>query len=150
MLHQLHADEGVLPGELRDDLRQQLQAALDGDAHADAAVDFLLRFGDFAAQVALDIQHLLRGVDVLLAGEGQGDGIGAAVENCRAQILLDLLDRLGERRLGNEQSLAGRGDGAFTKDGQNIMYVFRIRKVSLPCARITDEKNPVFTSVFEI
>ena len=57
-------------------IRDRLNAALAGNAHAHAAVHLFFGFGDFSAQIAVDIQHGLRGFDVALAGIGEGDGIG--------------------------------------------------------------------------
>lgn len=84
-------------------------------------------FRDFGAQVALDVQHLLGRLHILLPGKGQGDGLRAAVKDGRAQILLDLLDRLRERGLGDEQLLAGGGDGALVHDGHDIADVLEIQ-----------------------
>ena len=71
-----------------------------------------LGFGDFRAEVAVDIQNGLRRLDVALPGVRQGDGVGRAVEDGRAQILLDELDRLRKRGLRDEQLFARRGDRA--------------------------------------
>ena len=97
-------------GELGNDHGQDLQPTLVGDAHAHPAVDLLFCLGDFGAQVVVDIQNGLGSLDIAFSRVGQRDGIGAAVENGCAQILLDLLDRLGERRLGDKQLFAGRCD----------------------------------------
>ena len=126
VLHQLHRDIGIPAREFRDDQRQKLQSPLHRDAHADAAVDFGGHLGELRAQIPLDVQHLLRRIHVLVAGVGQGDGVRAAVKDGRAQILLDLLDRLGEGGLGDVELLAGGGDGALAKDGQHILNVLHV------------------------
>ena len=77
-----------------DNQGQELDAALAGNAHAYAAVHLFSWFRRFPAEVAVDIQNGLCRLDVALPGVRQGDGIGGAVEDGRAQILLDELDRL--------------------------------------------------------
>ena len=57
----------------------------------------------------------------------QGDGVGGAVEDGRAQILLDELDRLRKRGLRDEQLFARRGDRALGQDGQHVVDMLKIQ-----------------------
>ena len=128
VFQQLDFDIGVALDELRDNQRQELDAALAGNAHAHAAVHLFLGFGDFRVEVAVDIQNGLRRLDVALPGVRQGDGIGGAVEDGRAQILLDELDRLRKRGLRDEQLFARRGDRALGQDGQHVVDMLKIQE----------------------
>ena len=76
IFQQVDFDIRVAFDKFRNDEGEQLNAALAGNAHAHAAVHLFFGFGDFSAQIAVDIQHGLRGFDVALTGIGEGDGIG--------------------------------------------------------------------------
>ena len=138
VLQQLDADVRVHPRELRNHQRQQLQPALHGDADAQPPVQLLLRLRDARAQVAVDVHHLMGRVYVLLPGIGQGDGVGRAVKDRRTQVLLDLLERLGERGLGDVELFARRGDGALAQDGEDVLHMLEIHRNPSPeCCSIT-------------
>ena len=117
VLDEVDFDKRITLDEFRNDEREELDAALAGNADAHASMHLFFSFRDFRTQVAVDIQHRLRRLNITLTGEGQRDGVGCAVKDGCAQILLDELDGLRKRGLRDKELFAGGGNRAFVQNG---------------------------------
>ena len=66
------------------------------------------------------LQHLLRLLDDALADRRHRDLALAALEEARAQLLLELLDRDRKRGLAHEAALRGAAEAALVRDGDDV------------------------------
>ena len=87
--------------------------------------------GDGFVQLRFDLQKAARGLHIELPGGRERNGRGAALEDGLAELLLDLADLLGERRLGDKERFCRGGEAAFADNGEHELGVAGIHK-SLP------------------
>ena len=84
--------------------------------------------GDRLVHLRFDLQKAARGLHIDLPGRGERDGRCAALKDGRAELLLDLPNLLGERRLGDEERFGRRGEAAFARDGEHELSVSGIHE----------------------
>ena len=77
------------------------------------------------------LQHLLRLLDDALADRRYRHLALAALENLRAQLLLELLDRDRQRRLADEAMLRRPAEIAFLRDGDDIAQLVERHRSAL-------------------
>jgi hypothetical protein len=63
-----------------------------------------------------------------LAGGGQSDARGQALQKRAAELPLEALDLLREGRLGDEQSFGGSRERAFVGDRQQVLQLSKVRR----------------------
>jgi hypothetical protein len=71
-------------------------------------------------------RHLARAPHQHLAGGGQAHAAPVLLEQFRAQVFLEAVDALGQRRLGAVQALGGASQVAF---GGNDFEIFQVAEV---------------------
>ena len=88
------------------------------------------------------LQHLLRLLDDALADRRHRDLALAALEEPRAELLLELLDRDRQRRLAHEAALRGAAEAPLVRDGDDVAkLVQRHRRCRL--AALAQERGEV-------
>ena len=81
--------------------------------------------GEMFAHFALYLHYFFCGFYVIFAGFREGDGVRAAVEERQAELLLDALDRGGERRLRDEEPPRGFGEAPLFIYRIYVFYIFQ-------------------------
>ena len=79
--------------------------------------------GEVLPHVLLNGHDLLHLLDIVLPGGGQGDGVGAPVEEGSLDLLLHLLHHRTEPGLGDEKFLGGLGEAVLLVDGVDVLLV---------------------------
>ena len=79
--------------------------------------------GDRLVHLRFDLQKAARGLHIDLPGRGERDGRCAALKDGRAELLLDLPNLLGERRLGDKERFCRGGEAAFADNGEHKLSV---------------------------
>ncbi len=74
--------------------------------------------GERFVHLRFDLQKAARGLHIDLPGRRERDGRCAALKDGRAELLLNLANLVGERRLGNKERFRGCGKAALAHDGE--------------------------------
>lgn len=106
----LHAYFGINGLEFGEHLRQKFVRTLLGQTETQKPRSVAGERGDRLVHLRFDLQKAARGLHIDLPGRGERDGRCAALKDGRAELLLDLPNLLGERRLGDEERFGRRGE----------------------------------------
>ena len=98
----LHAYFGINRLEFGEHLRQKFVRTLLGQTETQKPRGVAGERGDRLVHLRFDLQKAARGLHVDLPGGRERNGRGAPLEDGRAELLLDLPNLLGERRLGDD------------------------------------------------
>ena len=79
--------------------------------------------GEGFVHLRFDLQKAARGLHVDLPGGRERNGRGAPLEDGLAELLLDLPNLLGERRLGDKERFCRGGEAAFADNGEHELSV---------------------------
>lgn len=107
-------------------VRQNVRAANQRERHAQQALIFARNLRHFAVELALEIENPLRFFHIALARIGQLILFAHAVEKRNAHIMLQVLQKLCQRRLRNIQRLGGCDDRTIARQRD---YIIQIAKV---------------------
>ena len=118
---QAHVGIGAL--KLGEHLRQKLVGALHGQAEAQKPGLPAGKRGEGFVHLRFDLQKAARGLHVDLPGGRERNGRGAPLEDGLAELLLDLPNLLGERRLGDKERFCRGGEAAFADNGEHELSV---------------------------
>ena len=121
-LHQVHMNQGILLGEPGEQGRQHIGGeevgAPDGDGAAFQAPDVI----HVIAEAFLHVHDVLHGADVLLPQLGEPDGIGAAVEDGKADLGLRFFYSGAQGGLADEQVFGGFREAHFSVDLIDVVH----------------------------
>ena len=118
---QAHVGIGAL--KLGEHLREKLVGALHGQAEAQKPGLPAGKRGEGFVHLRFDLQKAARGLHVDLPGGRERNGRGAPLKDGLAELLLDLPNLLGERRLGDKERFCRGGEAAFADNGEHELSV---------------------------
>lgn len=95
---EVDARPGILRGVRGNERGQQLHTVGQAHANAERGVEVLVDGGELRGERALHVLHVAREAQHRLAGAGERDARRRAIEELRAELLLDVGDLLGQTR----------------------------------------------------
>ena len=115
------------------------------DPQLDGAGNFLIQADNFRFRKLAEIEDGKRPFIEGFAGQSQPDMAGAALKERYAQLLLQQLHLMAERRLGEMQPAGGQGNSSFVDDSNKVAKLPEFHSVFLPFFCIIPQKREVVT-----
>ena len=109
--------------ESRDDERQELLGPNRRNPDRDLRLSEALHVGDPVVHAVVLEDHFLKGPDAVLSLPRQRDRPCVSFKNAHVQLLLDALELLGQRRLGEPQVLGGFLEAARAVDLEAVFHL---------------------------
>ena len=116
--------------ELLQDGREKFLGPEGGDAQTDGAALYVVDVPQLCLGLPVDGLDLTGVFDESFSGGRQDHAPGGAQKELASQTAFELLQELGQGRLGHEELVGGFGNGAALRDGQDIVDFFQFHKSS--------------------